>query len=515
MDAPETPAHLFAVRAFKQALFGTPPPVARFVPKMNGATFQSIPQIDVKSDEAHATARIRRKPETTTQQTLNSSPTKPTGILMTPGTAAGRRKQVKFGEKVVDNEGKRNKYSTSGLPDDCPGKFPSPWTPKVMPASSSQDTGKTVTASSSSIGNDTRLESKFKEALKQSTHQKPQPVSISSRVKDDSDITADIQLPSSASGRYWKEQYETYATRSEAELNRLIAKHRIAKDYAKMKDEEVTALRAQSELDRSKRQDRETSLEKQIKDLRERLRGAMAENARMSTELSLLRSSQGLTGTASNKPEMPTHDSTRIRSELLNAGFRDVKIPVTELASQGKGSGRGIGSSHAATETAIPESSGQDIWLDHDDEEDTLHFRRRKAKSAPSVSTPHSNRMALQGFDAESAPLSSKAIREKLSNPLAARSDNIPGKLPLSQTSSKLAQDDIFNFLSNSQPSQASLRDSTTPNGRPKGRSPRSTDANSSSLKIGDKRKDSALARIEQRRKNRRESRLSNRQSVA
>ena len=52
-----------------------------------------------------------------------SSPTK--GILMTPGTAAARRKTVTFGDHVVDNEEKRP--VKSGLPDDCPGKFPSPW----------------------------------------------------------------------------------------------------------------------------------------------------------------------------------------------------------------------------------------------------------------------------------------------------------------------------------------------------------------------------------------------------
>ena len=35
---------------------------------------------------------------------------------------------------MLDNESKRSKYSKSGLPDNFPGKFPSPWTPKMTPA---------------------------------------------------------------------------------------------------------------------------------------------------------------------------------------------------------------------------------------------------------------------------------------------------------------------------------------------------------------------------------------------
>lgn len=60
---------------------------------------------------------LRQNSEESDQAKLN-------GILMTPGTAATRRKTVSFGAHVVDNEGKKSIVpGRSGLPNNCPGNF--------------------------------------------------------------------------------------------------------------------------------------------------------------------------------------------------------------------------------------------------------------------------------------------------------------------------------------------------------------------------------------------------------
>ncbi|KAL2152070.1 hypothetical protein VTH82DRAFT_5254 [Thermothelomyces myriococcoides] len=79
IEAPDTPAPVFAVRALKTALFGTPAPRDRRPASKSG-------------NDNTAT-----KNGGSTAATADKSPAKPPGILLTPGT------------------------------DNCPGKFPSPW----------------------------------------------------------------------------------------------------------------------------------------------------------------------------------------------------------------------------------------------------------------------------------------------------------------------------------------------------------------------------------------------------
>jgi hypothetical protein len=431
----------------------------------------------------------------TTESELASSPTKPPGILMTPGTAGGRRKQVTFGEKVVDNEGRRKSHSLSGLPDDYPGKFPSPFTPKVAAPTVSvgQVQGKAETG-------DRSLDARLKEALSSVTNGKPKNASIttwSSSIsgtnawsKGDNDITTDMSPPHSASGRYWKEQYETYSTRSEAELNRLIAKHRIAKDYARMKDEEVTALKAQLETERRKRQERERGLEGQIKDLRERLRLSMAENARISTEVGAWTlpndGAGGLSGQKGSHQHDMFHDLAN-KPEPVIEGYKDVEIPIgaRKLPDRGR----------AMSETTKMESSGQDIWLDNESSD----FRRpaRKLAKPPMEASPITprTRASWSSHADPDVPLSSRAIREKLVNPmLTTRSANIISKMP------KMSLEDPQDILKG----LASVNAGTPIAGSTRGRSPRSGEKRSGAS-ISDKRKDNALARIEARRKNRRD----------
>lgn len=266
IDAPETPAHQFAVKAFKRAVFGTP---------AADDAANAAKKLQKKQSPDLATSRV---PVITAPKddTPPVSPSKlPGGILMTPGTANKGRKSVSFGAHVVDNEGKRGTSSRSGIPSDCPGKFPSPWAPGTELKASTDSEQKRRTKLTAALL-DARTTTQPRGG------QKP-------KARDDSDITMDLGAPRSDSGKYWKEQYEEYTARSEKEVKKLIAKQHLAKDYAKKKDGEVTELVTKLEQERKRFRRREQELEQQNKDYQERLRQAMAEQLSASLEITALK----------------------------------------------------------------------------------------------------------------------------------------------------------------------------------------------------------------------------------
>jgi hypothetical protein len=254
------------VNAFKHALFGTP------APEDANNTTKRAEKI-AKLDAANGKTIVLPAP---TEEDAPFSPSKqPGGILMTPGTASRGRKTVSFGSQVVDNEGKRGNIGRSGIPNDCPGKFPSPWTPgtelKLDP------------------GSDKRPRTKLTEALLDARTTTQPKSGQKPKAKDDSDITIDMGAPRSESGKYWKEQYENYAERSEKEMRKVIAKQQLAKKFAMKKDGEVTELTTKFELERKKFRQRERELEQQNKDFQERLRQAMANNTSSAIEIAALK----------------------------------------------------------------------------------------------------------------------------------------------------------------------------------------------------------------------------------
>jgi hypothetical protein len=200
------------------------------------------------------------------------SPTKPQGILLTPGTATFRRKTVSFGAGVVDNEG-RDAIGRSGVPNDCPGKFPSPYTPKVdenleparrtaltktLEAARGGQTKKSSSAKSAAPAPATSpLDLDFKFLPKSATSsnadvqnldvvqsKNPKTNAInsvhSSTIEDfDGDMTLDLAEPHSHSGRYWKSEYDRYHEEAIAEMKRLVKYKQLVKSYAKKKDAEA------------------------------------------------------------------------------------------------------------------------------------------------------------------------------------------------------------------------------------------------------------------------------------
>lgn len=185
------------------------------------------------------------------------SPTK--GILLTPGTAAAKKKNVTFGRHVVDNQEKRP--VKSGLPDDCPGKFPSPWT------------------KGADVENDGPLEkgrgrNKLTEALEQARDEsrlrrgKPE--------RDDEGV-GKTRVPADENEccEYWRHEYEAYRTNTQREVKKLVKKYKAAKDYAQSKDDEASDLRLHLQEAETKADALEEAvnlLTAQIKEMAERLR---------------------------------------------------------------------------------------------------------------------------------------------------------------------------------------------------------------------------------------------------
>lgn len=247
MEPPETPAPVFALRAFQSALFGTPKAddedttnahlKPREKPQENRKNLADIPQkpADQKGDPSKSTS-------TDNDLTANAmaSPTK--SILMTPGTASNRRKTVSFGEGVVDNERKREDTTKST---------------KTPPAASGNISSQWI--ASSSEGKRSRLT----QALMDSREKPPRSSDQSSQESDDSrsvstsfkpnapppqedstEDTINMEEPRSRSGKYWKAEFDNYKSKTALEIRRLIQYRSAAKTYAKKKDEEAYRLAA-------------------------------------------------------------------------------------------------------------------------------------------------------------------------------------------------------------------------------------------------------------------------------
>lgn len=437
IEPPETPAHQFAVKAFKHAIFGTPAPEeAKTGKKLEKKT---------RLDTANAKATDLPAPK---ENAPTSSPSKqPKGVLMTPGTANKGRKTVSFGAHVVDNEGKKGNIGKSGIPNDCPGKFPSPWTPgtelKVDPAS------------------DTKPRTKLTAALYDArTATQPKP-GQKPKARDDSDITIDLGAPRSDSGKYWKEQYETYAERSEKQMKQLVAKQQMAKNYAKKKDGEAIEAATRLAEERKRFRNRERELEQQNKDYQERLRQAMAENCAASVEITALKNR-----IAALEKSLTAPSSDFQNSRMTFQIFEDSNKDSSHLVSLQEKKDR----SHMTMEprSMISSKYVQSSSLLPDNKENSppkaRHARRQtisestsrptRSHSTPRPTTSHSttSRPAVESLNASrpsavtmKAALASLSSDVPLKSPSNARrpepaKENFPPKSPAKLLSSPLPQ---------------------------------------------------------------------------
>ncbi|GIJ85563.1 hypothetical protein Asppvi_004422 [Aspergillus pseudoviridinutans] len=249
MDPPETPAPVFAIRAFKSALFGTP-----------GAEDEEVSDQKSKSDEKPASRQpsksdllkppvayhatdVTKIDKTDLDMAVNAmvSPTK--SILVTPGTAANRRKTVSFGDGVVDNERRRNDAfaQSSRTPTNLSGNLSSQWL-----SSSTDSKGKprsrltqALLDSRDKSPDDSKTTNGQQVDRNPSTDTASKGAPQSTREDDE---TVNLDDPRSQSGKYWKAEFDSYRAKTTNEIKKLIQYRSAAKKFALMKEAEASRL---------------------------------------------------------------------------------------------------------------------------------------------------------------------------------------------------------------------------------------------------------------------------------
>ncbi|MCJ1393823.1 hypothetical protein MMC18_006699 [Xylographa bjoerkii] len=295
-EPPETPAPLFAVRAFKSALFGTPA-----LEKDKEDDELQLPIVQHVSTEIidlpHSPARSPAVSDNNivaqqSKMDLLLSPAK--GILLTPGTGATRRKTVSFGALADFNKG----LTKSGPNQEGKGSTD-------LTAVSSSESGLT------SQGNRRRetglrrtlfdVQGKTSEFKLREGGLLPEDQTITDptykaddlagkALTDSSDITVDLKHPLSRSGQHWKNEYQRDHENSKKEMRKLIHHAQAAKSYAIKRDAEAL-------------------------NLSEKLKQALARSAEMETRVSQLASQ--LSQSAGQQSKNPSNQA-ELLSELAN-----------------------------------------------------------------------------------------------------------------------------------------------------------------------------------------------------
>ncbi|KAI1138900.1 spindle pole body formation-associated protein-domain-containing protein [Hypoxylon sp. FL0543] len=212
-EAPDTPAPIFAARAFKNAIFG-----ARNASEATQTTAQKHAQPSKKK----AASTIPNDMSSPSKQ----SPSKqPTSILLTPGTGTTRRKRVSFNHDVKAGSG----VDSSPL------------------ASARQ---RKRTNLQRALENSLSVKSR-KDAEKAEVKGPPRAADDESEGEWEDDIcnqdaaqdmTVDLNEPQSDSGKYWKAEFNRYRSEAMADIETMVRYKALAKSYAKKKDAEALEL---------------------------------------------------------------------------------------------------------------------------------------------------------------------------------------------------------------------------------------------------------------------------------
>lgn len=268
-EAPETPAPLFAIRAFKTAIFGTPHTTTSNdleVDKHRAAWEGSRGK---ENGDLEIGAHHDQQPESETCTKTKAlslgacvSPAK--GILLTPGTATSRRKTVSFWgtkEHAIFN----GKITTSEEDPVSP----------VPQSKGSEQSGSLSQGPRHSKLTKTLIEMSAKQGKPQS-NEAPQgleqtveggnastAVSVAMQKQHQnfsSDQTIDLSKPRSRSGQHWKSEYEEYYKRSSREMKKVIQYGQNIKTYALQKDHEASLLGEELKKELAKVEQMETRI---------------------------------------------------------------------------------------------------------------------------------------------------------------------------------------------------------------------------------------------------------------
>ena len=377
-DGPETPAHIFPVRAFKHALFGTP------------AAPKTAPRpVPGRAQSSHDKQSVRDS------EYSDLSPIKAGGILRTPGTAGQKRKSVSFGGG--------------------PGRTHE----NAVVAHSEEKGDKGVTL------RETTKPSEFASKLRD--------LKDSSTIMTQSDVTLDMDAPRSVSGNYWRNEFQSYSQNTERQLKKLAKKEQVAKKYAQLRD----GVAAQLEDDLQREQARAQELECKVDEFRRRLEGALQgsghshASVEKEEELERLRSENERLR-AQLRRQWQSETDARISTRPLKPEPRSAAhhlVNRAAMASKRVGSSMGLTQSSERVET-IPGAGSLQVH----------HDRRKDSKAEVSdiwadVGTVK-NESSAQRSPARQTPR--KRVRERV--PLAHRDENAePGPPTVGDVSGKKA----------------------------------------------------------------------------
>ncbi|CAL3965785.1 hypothetical protein PZA11_002645 [Diplocarpon coronariae] len=364
-EPPETPAPVFAARALKSAIFGTPAP----------------PSDDDNVSEEDRKSRVAIDDGSTHHQSRSLSPAKPSGILLTPGTATTRRKTVSFGNEILEKgQDKEDGGGTdAGLSGDSKFSQENPlntWdthmeasvklTRKTSLTRTLENvrTGRTANSETTHTPSEAQLHSKdldpmlgpklFNSDVRLSRAGKPQQnnKNVLRQVVEIDDlsgeITMDLNQPHSQSGRFWKSEYEQYHEQAQAEMKKLIGYKQLAKSYAKLKDAE------------------NVDLSEKLKEYQQTLINMEDQISRLSTQIAL-------SGTEGRKDDSPELVKELARQTALSVQY---KTQVAEFQAALEGSDiQGV-----PTNSVDPERKGRAFHRSGETDLNTSHGSRKASE---------------------------------------------------------------------------------------------------------------------------------------
>ena len=256
-EPPETPAPLFAIRAFKAALFGTPhtdqdipqPTAPYMAPKQKARDQESSPRVvPVKTPKLQHKVDEENNPKARMGSLI--SPAK--GILVTPGTVTTRRKNVSFGGLALNNEAptqdfkklQRFDLASSSSTYDQTGEE------SLVEAKHIQTnlTKALYKARISSLNEPLNQNEAAKTSHGNSNSNKSnETFNAKPKSQDDvtdltADTTIDLNQPFSRSGQHWKAEFERYHKKSHREMKKIIKQGQNVKSFAAKKDSEASEL---------------------------------------------------------------------------------------------------------------------------------------------------------------------------------------------------------------------------------------------------------------------------------
>lgn len=256
-EPPETPAPLFAVRAFKTAIFGTPHPVHDGDLNNEKRPAQSrvlqAKELDPQHQPLDGTAHdLGRNSEPNYKPKVESLASPAKGILLTPGTAATKRKTVSFGGLASNTADKtKRKLDEINTNDDFLKDGQRLLTTGPLCSEPKKQSSLTkilfkaqLEASKRRLNNEaTQEKSRARADLLTSKDGPTVSTTSEEEVSDPAgDTTVDLSQPRSRSGQHWKAEYELYHKKSAREMKKMIKYGQNAKSYALKKDFEATNL---------------------------------------------------------------------------------------------------------------------------------------------------------------------------------------------------------------------------------------------------------------------------------